>query len=266
MNHDASTIFTETPWEERNLGIKSFALNEACLPSLQHHALAEAMAQLKHQFGTYFIFARLPKANLNLVPALQQCGFYLVEGAVCPVIQLHKSAVLKAFNDNPSRFIPKRFSPKHVNHNTIRFITLEHRHDDAVDTVSAIARESFSSDRFHVDFQCPEALANRRFELWICDLLHNPEVIFDIVEVNGEAAGFMARKENHLIIAGFSKKYVRAGLGDYLWLGSLQCMQKHGLRYAETLVSTNNIPSLNLHARLGFKFRNPQYSFHCWQQ
>jgi len=261
MNNALSPILMETPWEDRNLGIKSFALNEACLPNLNQQALADKLIHLQQEFGKFFIFARLPKTYLRLAPCLQQCGFYLVEGAVCPVIQLNKSRDLQSFKDNATQFIPTRFSNSNV-----RFMTLDNRRDETLDTVSAIARESFSNDRFHEDFQCPEAIANRRFELWICDLLHQKEVIFDIVEVNGEAAGFMARKENHLIIAGFSKKYVRAGLGDYLWLGSLCSMQENGLRYAETLVSTNNIPSLNLHARLGFKFRNPQYSFHRWQQ
>ncbi|MDQ6999725.1 MAG: GNAT family N-acetyltransferase [Mariprofundus sp.] len=261
MSNVMPVIFDETPWEERNLGLKSFALNEACLARLDQQLLAQELDCLQQSFGKFFVFARLPKTFLHLVPCLQQCGFYLVEGAVCPVIQLHKSAVLQAFDEDRSQFVPNRFR-----HNNIRFITLDNRRNETVETVSAIARESFSSDRFHVDFQCPEELANRRFELWICDLLQHEDVIFDIVEVNGEAAGFMARKNNHLIIAGFSRKYVRAGLGDYLWLGSLQHMRDNGLRYAETLVSTNNIPSLNLHARLGFKFRNPQYSFHLWQQ
>jgi len=261
MNKADLPIFNETPWEERNLGIKSFILNEACLPILDQQLLADELARIQRRFGQFFIFARLPKAHLKLVPCLQQCGFYLVEGAVCPVIQFQKNLKMQAFGKNASQFIPARFS-----HNSIRFMTLGHKRGAFDNAVSAIARESFSNDRFHEDFQCPEAIANRRFELWICDLLHNKEVIFDIVEANGEVAGFMARKENHLIIAGFSKKYVRAGLGDFLWLGSLQRMQENGLRYAETLVSTNNIPSLNLHARLGFKFRNPQYSFHRWQQ
>ena len=261
MNNTNLNIFNETPWEERNLGIKSFTLNEACLTSLDQQTLTDALACLQQDFKKFFIFARLPKAHLELAHSLQQCGFYLVEGTVCPVIQFNKSRNIKAFSDNSLQFIPARFR-----HKSINFITLDHRQDAAIKAVSEIAKESFSNDRFHEDFQCPKDTANRRFELWICDLLHNKEVIFDIIEVNGETAGFMARKENHLIIAGFSKKYIRAGLGDYLWLGSLQRMQENGLRYAETLVSTNNIPSLNLHSRLGFKFRNPQYSFHRWQQ
>jgi len=261
MHKSKAAILTETPWEERNLGIKSFALNESCLPALDQRVLAGELASLQQAYGSLFIFARLPSAHLSLVPCLQQCGFYLVEAALCPVIQLDKSAVLQAFHADAASFIPRRFRCGNIN-----FTTLKHRQDDAVATVSAIAGESFSGDRFHMDFQCRQALADRRFALWIGDLLRNKDVIFDIVEVDGKAAGFMARKENHLIIAGFSKQYVRAGLGDYLWLGSLRCMQQAGLRYAETLVSTNNIPSINLHARLGFKFRNPQYSFHCWKQ
>jgi len=260
MNNSDIHIFTETPWEDRNLSIKSFALHEACLANLKQSTLANELDRLQHEFGKFFVFARLSKTHLNRSLLLQQSGFYLVEGTVCPVIQFNKSLQIQAFDKDRSAFIPARLNGAELN-----FTTLQHRQNKTVKTITAIAKESFSNDRFHEDFQCPETVANRRFELWIADLLDNKEVTFDIVEVHGETAGFMARKMNDLIIAGFSKKYVRAGLGDYLWLGSLQRMQRDGLRYAQTLVSTNNIPSLNLHARLGFKFRNPQYSFHRWQ-
>jgi len=256
-----NTVLEETPWEERNLGLKSFALNEGCLDNLKLEALKEELACLQKEFGHFFVFARLPKSHLHLAPCLQQCGFYLVEGAVCPVIQFDKSALMDAFRTDVTPFVPVRSRKS-----AIRFMTLDNRDKRTDQALLSIARESFSSDRFHMDFQCTEEIANRRFELWISDLLDNKQVTFDMLEVNGEAAGFMARKENQLIIAGFSRKYVRSGLGDYLWLGSLLRMQDDGLRYAETLVSTNNIPSLNLHARLGFKFRNPQYSFHLWQK
>lgn len=259
MNKPMPSLFTETPWESRNLGVKSFTLNNDQLNIITQQLLIDEMAALQFKFGKQFIFARLPKSHLHLATYLQHCEFYLVEGSVCPVIQFNKSTLLQDFIANRTQFIPERFRERDIN-----FITLDNRESRPSETLKSIARESFNSGRFHADFNCSESLANRRLELWINDLLNNHKVTFDIIEVDGEIAGFMARKENHLILAGFSHKHVGFGLGQYLWLGSLYRMQDDGCRYAKTLVSTNNIPSLNLHARLGFKFRNPQYAFHYW--
>jgi len=259
--NEAHAILNETPWEERNLGVKSFALNEKCLDILNQRVLADELSSLQQRFRQFFVFARLPNSHLHLVPCLQGHGFYLVEGTVCPVIQFNRSTLMQTFSIKASQFIPGRFR-----NSSIQFVTLDNANERPDKILLSIARDSFSSDRFHMDFQCPEKVANHRFELWISDLLKDRHVTFDILEINYEIAGFMARKEGHLIIAGFSRQYARSGLGDYLWLGSLQNMKEHGLRYAETLVSINNIPSLNLHARLGFKFRHPQYSFHYWQK
>jgi len=261
MSDLTPALLVETPWEERNLGVKSFLLNAECLSTLSQQQLDKAFADLKHRYRQFFVFCRLSNARLDLVPCLQGCGFYLVEGAVCPVIQLDKSSKIQEFSSRPDHFIPARFKD-----HDIQFSTLGGENERQDKILMAIARESFSSDRFHMDYRCPKKTANRRFELWIRDLLNNGRVTFDIIRVNEEIAGFMAREGNHLLIAGLSRKYGRAGLGDFLWLGSLRKMQEHGLRYAETLVSINNIPSLNLHARLGFKFRNPQYSFHYWHE
>ncbi|MDQ6957778.1 MAG: hypothetical protein Q9M24_01555 [Mariprofundaceae bacterium] len=261
INLDRGNIFLETPWEDRNLGLKTFTINDGCLGLLSQGVLEDELSRLRCDFNKFFIFSRLPKVHLHLVPVLQNCGFYLVEGIVCPVLRFDKSPLLETFRMRSAQFIPVRFKE-----HAVHFISLDDEREKYAERLLSIARESFSDDRFHIDFRCSEDVANRRFESWVNDLLDDRQVMFDMLEVNREAAGFMARKGNSLILAGFSRKYVRSGLGDYLWLGALQRMHEQGLRYAESLVSMNNIPVLNLYARLGFKFRNPQYSFHYWSQ
>jgi hypothetical protein len=54
------------------------------------------------------------------------------------------------------------------------------------------------------------------------------------------------------------------GLGKFLWLESLSNMMTHGLEHATTRISANNVAALNLHTRLGFKFKNPASMFHYW--
>lgn len=252
-------LLIETPWETRNLGIAAYALCDGKLDQLDEGKLASEMETLRRRHGDYFAFARLPKSHLQYVPLLQSCGFYLVECTIAPFIQFAKNGLLASFCDDRRKFIPKRFDSVNV-----KFVTATDTPPDK--QLRSIAYESFNDDRFHLDFNCPAATADRRFENWVEELLHNNAVFFDLLKVNGETVGFMARKENHLILAGFSKKFQRSGLGDYLWLGSCKAVQSLGYRYTETLISVNNISVLNLYSRLGFKFRNPQYSFHYWEK
>jgi len=258
MNHSDLNIFTATPWEDKNLAMKSFALNSEHVSSLNSSLLSQQIKIITEVHDHFFISARLTKNALHQVPLLQAHGFYMIECTVSPFIQFKRNKPLASFKKNPSSFLPKRF-----NSNDISFSTVTHLNKPS-DHIYAIARESFTTDRFHMDFQCPENAANMRFENWTKDLLNNNAIDFDLLEVNGELAGFMARERNHLILAGFSRKYQRSGLGDYLWLSACMAVETLGHQHADTLISLNNLPVLNLYSRLGFKFRDTQYSFHKW--
>ena len=252
-----SDLLIETPWESRNLGLATFALNEASIDALDPTRLENAISGLRKTHQHAFVFARIDKAKLAMAPILQSCGFYLVECTLEPYIQFSRNRIFAQFQNSPEQFLPKRFDWTDI------------CFEAAVPTPPAqrlfeIARESFSTDRFHMDYRCPPELANRRFELWVKDLLADRQVAFDLLKIRGQLVGFMARKEQQLILAGFSKDSQRSGLGDFLWLNSCSAVQASGYRSAETLISANNLPVLNLYSRLGFKFRNTGYSFHAW--
>lgn len=254
-------IIVETPWEDRALGRKAFALNASCLSSLSEDILEDQIKGRIGKYGAIFVSARVPKKSMSAIPVLQACRFYVVEGVLSPVANLSDNPVLRAFLETPSRFLPRRFRESDV-----QFVSLDRCDANKKrDTIVGMAEQSFSDDRFHMDFRCPAGLASRRFAFWVGDLLQDEQVRFDLLLVNGEPGGFMARKKDKLVLAGFSKKYVRSGLGEYLWLSSLREMFDAGMQHVSTLISLNNVPVLNLYSRLGFKFRDVQYTFHCWR-
>jgi hypothetical protein len=41
-------------------------------------------------------------------------------------------------------------------------------------------------------------------------------------------------------------------------------MLEQNKKVAATLISANNVSVLNLYARLGFRFKNPEATFHYW--
>lgn len=190
---------------------------------------------------------------------LQQQGFYFVETALVPHSILKKNELLARFVDSRSDFVPARIDASQLE------LVLLDKHDEAqCDEVRGIARESFSDDRFHLDANCSAAIADRRFSYWVDDLLADDAVVFYLLIYASNPIGFMARKDANLILAGFAKKYVNSGLGDFLWLSVLEDMKRQGIHQTHTMISANNTSVMNLYARLGFKFKNPAVTLHYW--
>ncbi|WP_428123965.1 hypothetical protein [Dissulfurimicrobium sp.] len=201
----------------------------------------------------------MPKQYHALIPAIQREGFYFVEQTLDPYLALQKSDVLKRFNADPMSFIPSRHRDKNL-----RVIAMDKNDAVLQSQVMECARGSFSDDRFHMDPNCPRELADLRFFNWARDLISDPGVMIYIAMIGEDVVGFLAQKQDQLILAGFKQQFARSGLGDFLWLSTLSNMMAHGFDCVNTRISTNNTAVLNLYARLGFKFKNPASMFHYW--
>jgi ribosomal protein S18 acetylase RimI-like enzyme len=74
----------------------------------------------------------------------------------------------------------------------------------------------------------------------------------------------MASRGGNLLLAGFDRRHANAGLGEFFWLSVCDRLRARGVRRVTTRISVNNIAVLNLYARLNFKFRDPEMTFHLW--
>jgi hypothetical protein len=247
------------PWETRNLGRQSFAIDEDQLPLLTDGLLADRLAKIERQYGKVFVQVRLGKMHYSALPIIQRQGFYFVETALVPYTVLKKNTILDKFINYQAEFIPSRFQLEDLS-----LTLLDKRDEKQREVVKGIAAESFSDDRFHVDPQCSEAMANRRFSFWVDDLFADTDVVFHLLTYGSVCIGFLARKAENLILAGFAKKHVGSGLGEFLWLSVLQALQSQGFNQSHTMISANNTSVLNLYARLGFKFKDPSVTLHYW--
>lgn len=250
----------ETPWETRNLGIPSYALDTTSFcTNPDVHTLKEHFNQIKLETSDFFVFARIPREHLNLICLLEQIGFYVVECTVTPFVRLNNHEKICAFEQNRLLYLPNKFRTA-----SVTIPTVNRPDGKLAAAIKKVASESFEDDRFHVDVNCSAEIADKRFAYWVEDLIDNEHVSFDLMYIQDELAGFMARKKNDLILAGFSKTYRAAGLGEFLWLTSCSIIKNLSHKTAETLISINNIAVLNLYSRLGFRFKNTQYGLHYW--
>lgn len=256
------TLFRSTPWETRNLGIPSYEINVPDLNKMTVTNLTNELDLLRKKSSHFFIFARLQKKEIHLSSILEKQGFYLIESTISPYMNLNKNVILAKFNDNKKLSLPKRYKEKNI---TFHTLTNDKKHHDK-NKLKKIAEESFSYDRFHLDTNCTSTVADLRFSLWVDDLIADSDVTFDVLHHDNEPIGFIARKNNYLILGGFKKKYLLAGLGEYFILNTCSTLKQQNYPTIETLISVNNLPIVNLYASVGFKFRDTRYSFHFWNK
>ena len=245
-------------YETRNLGRPSYAVTDDFLNSPDEQLLVTSLRAAKSSDTNLFAQAKIARDQSAATGILERNGFSFIETALVPTTNLAKNEILATFSDSPSKFLPRRYDPA-----SITLQKLEKGNPLLCARVREIAAESFTTDRFHMDPLCPQNAANRRYINWTNDLLTS-DADFDLLLHKGTVAGYMARKENHLILAGFARAYVASGLGDYLWLGSLLEMKKSGIIQVHTQISTNNLPVMNLYVRLGFKFKESFTMLHYW--
>jgi GNAT superfamily N-acetyltransferase len=247
------------PWETRNLGIQSFALSEYFIENPDEELLRDTLQKKKQEYGSIFVQVRLGKQYLPIAPIIERNGFYFVESTLVPYTSLKKNSRFVEFIRDRRPFVPSRYDAA-----DLVFVLLDKRSKDDCRKIREIAAESFSDDRFHIDAKCSKEVADRRFVYWVDDLLGDDAVIFNVLEHRGDATGFMARRGDNLILAGFAPQYINSGLGEYLWFAVLQDMQEQGIVQVRTLISSNNTAVLNLYVRMGFKFKDPAATFHYW--
>jgi ribosomal protein S18 acetylase RimI-like enzyme len=247
------------PWETRNLGTQSFALTEPFLDDPNKKILREALQEKIEEYGRIFVQARLGKQHLSVAPIIERSGFYFVESTLVPYSHLKKNQRLADFVNDRRAFVPQRFAPDKLD-----FSLLDKGNQEYQQRVRDIAAESFTDDRFHIDLNCRNELADRRYVFWVDDLFADDSTLFYTLDYGSETIGFMICRGENLLLAGFARSYVNSGLGEYLWLAVLQDMQERGIVQVRTLISSNNTPVLNLYVRMGFKFKDPAATFHYW--
>lgn len=245
------------PWETRNLGVEAFAVGAEFFKSPDARLLNERLAEIRHTHGDVFVQARF-RCVTTTSRILEASGFYFVEATLSPYAVLSKCAALERFGAAPAGVLPARYRASDIE---VAAVTAADRQMAAV---RSIAGEAFVDDRFHVDHNCDRERADRRYQLWVDDLFRDRDVRFHALILRKLPIAFMASSAGDLLLAGFARKYASAGLGQYFWLSVLQDLNAAGVQSVSTVISTSNIPILNLYARLGFRFREPRSTFHLW--
>lgn len=248
------------PWETRNLGIASFAVSASFVANPDENTLTRSLTDVRNVHGSFFVQARLA-SDTRVAQILEKSGFYFVELVLAPHVTLSKYALLDRFVADPAHVLSGRCDLSELDVTEVAAGDLA-----MAAAVRTIAGESFVDDRFHVDHNCDHDTANRRYQLWVDDLLSDGGVRCHVLLLRKQPVGFLASKRSDLLLAAFARRYAGAGLGEYFWLRVLHDLRLEGVKVVRTVVSANNISALNLYGRLQFKFGTPRSTFHLWER
>ncbi|MDA0266988.1 MAG: GNAT family N-acetyltransferase, partial [Cyanobacteria bacterium] len=133
--------------------------------------------------------------------------------------------------------------------------------------VTAIAAQSFTVSRFHLDPQIPNAIANQIKAAWARNFFIGQRGDWMVVAVvQGKVAGFLQllqSQANALILdlLAVDPNYRGQGLGrSMITYAAHHCLQS--LRKIQVGTQVANIPALNLYKSLGFQVEQASYVLH----
>jgi ribosomal protein S18 acetylase RimI-like enzyme len=250
----------DIPWETRNLGMPAYQLEG----TIKNHKAVESILEKKQtQLNeNFFVQLKVDTQNINQAIFSQEAGFRLIEMSICPFLDVNlisskvaRDGIKSIYSIKPEKnlAIKNYCSPVERLESSMKSQMLE------------ISKETFSTDRFHMDPSCEKFVADHRIALWVeLDLLKNYQNYCTYLMQNETLIGFNVWNKESMILAGISQDFTGRGLGKSLYVQTILDGMSKGLKEVSSSISLNNIPVLNLYTKLGFSYRKPKYILHYW--
>ncbi|RME50373.1 MAG: GNAT family N-acetyltransferase [Caldilineae bacterium] len=134
------------------------------------------------------------------------------------------------------------------------------RRIEDVELLTPICRKAFAHGRFHRDFNLDTDLADRRYIRWLHQLSFEG-VVYGLF-FRTSLAGFVACRQNHLMLHAMAGEFRGQGLAGYFWTRVCESLFDEGFEEVRSSISAVNLAALNLYASLGFRFSRAVDVYH----
>jgi dTDP-4-amino-4,6-dideoxy-D-galactose acyltransferase len=197
--------------------------------------------------GSLFAYVKVPVAAVDMVHAVHNLGFRLIDTNV----SFERAVRKNSWEGTPAL--------------TTRFATA----DDCA-AVATIAEESFRFSRFHLDPAIDTTLANRVKREWVTNFFQGARGDAMVVaERAGQVVGFLQllyHGETLIIdLIGVEKNMQRQGVGStMIQFAENACRSKAGSHFERIAVGTqvSNVASVRAYEKDGFRYSGAQYVLH----
>lgn len=237
-------------WDERVLGVKCAEISLVASDTLDELVKVENGLIAS---GTQYIVVKAPVAAQECLFGLPRYGHVFIETAF--------RLVLKRQN----YLCPAMVSRFDRNIDVVRVITPE-----AVERVFAeIAKGIFQTDRVAIDPAFGQEMANRRYVLWIKDLIALGHGLYEVI-TNGKALGFfvLKRVDEHTmqgILTGAYQEFQDTGIGALIMKKLYDKVWESGCSTYLAAVVSNNFKALRSNMMFGSEIEQLTYHYvrHC---
>jgi len=237
--------YYRVPWDSEILGFGVAAIDNLKVRDFKRAETEFAVFTdwRKHE-GIRLCSCRVPHDHLPETTFLQRQGFH---------------------------FIELNYHPELLGLQQLEFpaneILIEPAEEKDIDELVGMASRVFEHGRFHQDLQLGAEVGNRRYGIWMRNAFsHAEQTVLKCVE-QGRTVGFFvveypAEFKAYWSLIGLAPGMGGRGLGTRVWQTMMRYHRAEGMDAIQTSISSHNIPILNLYAKLGFRFPQPDVTFH----
>jgi L-amino acid N-acyltransferase YncA len=243
--------YARVPWDSDLFGFPIYELRIT-------HAGAGDMAKALQEWlaslpatQNCLVYNKVNTAHVSLLGAVTECGFYPME----TILDLSARLVSA---------LPPLAWP-------FDSLVLRHANREDLTAISRIARNSFRTDRFHLDPNLDPERADERYARWVARAFDDGEIVLALEDRRAQRlVGFYHLRETvratvDLALLAIDPACHRRGLGTAMSRAAMELCRMRGYRSIVTRVSTNNLASLNLHTRLGFSIVGAVMTMHWFR-
>ena len=232
MSAKPAPLLAASPWDQAAFGFPAWELTEYSAA-----ALRQADATPGHQ--------SIKVDPLADKAALHAHGFYYAD----TLLETHATR---------ERLRPLKPLDGHNMSTAAKIVSIGRDFD--ADAALAICHGAFAHGRFHRDFALAPALAARRYDNWLRQLIAAGQVYGLFAE--GELGGFIGTSGNCLVLHAVAPAMRGRGLAKYWWRQVIMQLFDAGHAEVTSSISAANMAVLNLYATQGFAFKHPQDIYH----
>ncbi len=140
-----------------------------------------------------------------------------------------------------------------------------------LETLTAIARDSFTSTRFFADPYLNNEKASTMYQIWLSKSVttdYADRVV--VAEVNRKSVGFVTchldtvSREGKIGLVALATSAQGKGLSQIMVRHALEWFRDQGMKSASVVTQGNNIAAQRLYQRCGFVTRSTELWFHKW--
>lgn len=229
-------------WEERNLGVKTIEISiEKKDAVLADKEICRQIEGFVEEYHAKYVVIKVDTKYPSICQCLQKNNYLLIESQIG--LNLYREDAIRKFEEFKDAFPGVDY--KRVDEKKLDFLTEE------------INKGVFTTDRIALDPCFGVKVANRRYALWVQDeFKRGAELSFSCY--NDQPIGFFLGKDSgNGIVKGllgglFVNDDSRLYGGFYVYSALKSFLDGTG-KVDKTMVSSNNIPILQLHLMFGRK-------------